>query len=58
MSLPPGSAGPRESDEGTMMVPMMPKDGEVSINCEVKNIALVRDPTEEDDAMDDVEKEK
>jgi hypothetical protein len=58
MSLPPGSAGPRESDEGTMMVPMMPKDGDVSINFGVKNIALVRDSIEEDDDMDDVEEEK
>jgi hypothetical protein len=47
MPLPPGSAGPRETDEGTMMVPMMPKDGDVNINCGVKNIALVRDSTEE-----------
>ena len=45
MSLPPGSAGPRESDEGTMMVPMTPKDGDVSVNCGVKNIAKVRDST-------------
>ena len=58
MPLPPGSAGPRETDEGTMMVPMMPKDGDVNINCGVKNIALVRGSTEEDDDMDDVEEEK
>ena len=58
MSLPPGSAGPREYDEGTMMVPMMPMDGDVSVNFGVKNIALVRGSTEEDDDMDDVEEEK
>jgi hypothetical protein len=41
-----------------MMVPMMPKDGDVSVNFGVKNIALVRGSTEEDDDMDDVEEEK
>ena len=58
MSLPSGSAGPREPDEGKMMVPMIPLDGDVSINCGVKNIALPREHTEEDDGMKDVEEEK
>jgi hypothetical protein len=42
MPLPPGSAGPRESDEGTMMVPMMPAGRDVSVYCE-DNIAPKRE---------------
>ena len=58
MPLPPGPAGPRESDEGTRIVPIMPLDGDVSINCGVMNIALPREPTDEDDEMKDVEEAK
>ena len=36
----------------------MPLDGDFSVNFEVKNSALVRGSTEEDDDMDDVEEEK
>ncbi len=42
MSLPPGSAGPRDSDEGTMMVPIIPAGRDVSVNCE-DNIAPKRE---------------
>ena len=41
-----------------MMVPMMPLDNDVSINCGVKDIALPKEPTEEDDIMKDVDEEK
>ena len=58
MSLTPGSAGPRESDEGTRIVPIMPLDSDVSINCGVMNIALPREQTDEDDEMKDVEEGK
>ncbi len=46
MSLTPGSAGPRDSVEGTMMVPTMPAGRDVSVNCE-DNIAPKREAGDE-----------
>ena len=58
MSITPGSAGPRESDEGTRIVPIIHWDSDGSVKCGVMNIALPREPTDEDDEMKDIEEEK